>query len=280
MVSPCSRPYDHPIMLEALPNTPPPDDCDAHQFHDGAFAVWQPRSGGHRAGLDALLLAAAIPSEATGLVADFGAGVGVAGLAALARAPGLTAVLVERDSATAAQARASLLLPETAALASRARIAEVDVTARAAARTAAGLVEGGADWVILNPPFHPAGRVRVSPDEPRRAAHVANDGDLDAWLRVAAWALKPDGRVALIYRADALTTVLAALSGRFGAVTITPIHPRADAVAHRIVVTARRGSRALPSIRPGLVLHPADGNLYLPAADVILRGQAGLSTPS
>jgi tRNA1(Val) A37 N6-methylase TrmN6 len=251
------------------------DAVDA--FHDGAFAVRQPRRGGHRAGLDALLVAAAVPADAAGLLVDLGAGVGVAGLAALARAPELAAALVERDAATAALARASLALPGNAALARRARIVEVDVTAPAALRAAAGLAAGAADWVILNPPFHPAGRVRVSPAAGRRAAHVAAAGDLDAWLRVAAWALKPDGRVALIYRADALPAVLAALAGRFGGLVLHPIHPRAGTPAHRIVVTGRRGSRALPAILPGLVLHPPGSNLYLPAADAILRGRAGLA---
>jgi tRNA1(Val) A37 N6-methylase TrmN6 len=256
---------------------PVPVAADLSRFHDGAFAVLQPRDGGHRAGLDALLLAAAVPAEATGVLADFGAGVGVAGLAAIARAPDLTAVLVERDPATAALARASLALPETAALAPRARVVEADLTAPAATRVVAGLSPASADWVILNPPFHPAGRVRVSPADNRRAAHVADDGDLDAWLRAAAWALKPAGRVALIYRADALAAVLAALAGRFGALVITPVHPRAGEAAHRIVVTGRLGSRALPIILPGLVLHPDGSNLYLPEADAILRGRAGLS---
>lgn len=261
-------------MSEPAASSP---DTDITRFHDGAFAVLQPRRGAHRAGLDALLLAAAVPADATGLVVDLGAGVGVAGLGVLARAPGLAAVLVERDPPTAALARAGLDLADNAALAHRARIAEVDLTGPAAARVAAGLAAGAADWVILNPPFHPAGRVRVSPDAPRRAAHVAADGDLDAWLRVAAWALKPDGHVALIYRADALARLLAALSGRFGAVAITPIHPRAGDIAHRVVITGRRGSRAAPALLPGLVLHPDGSNLYLPTADAILRGRAGLA---
>ncbi|MBP0652303.1 hypothetical protein J8J40_35105, partial [Mycobacterium tuberculosis] len=72
----------------------------------------------------------------------------------------------------------------------------------------------------MNPPFHPAGAVRVSPSTGRRAAHVAADGDLVAWLRAACWALKPDGRLALIYRADALAAVLDGLAGRFGGVAI------------------------------------------------------------
>lgn len=264
-------------MLTAI--CPPFADADVTRLHDGAFVVLQPRRGGHRAGLDALLVAAAVPGDATGHLVDLGAGVGTAGLAALARVPGLTATLVERDPAAVALARAGLALPENGDFAARASVAAVDVTAPAAARAAAGWMAGAADWVILNPPFHPAGRVRVSPAPGRRAAHVAADGDLDAWLRAAAWALKPDGRAALIYRADALANVLAALAGRFGAIDLTPIHPRADAPAHRIVVTGRRGSRAAPQIRPGLVLHPDGSNLYLPTADAILRGRAGLTAP-
>jgi tRNA1(Val) A37 N6-methylase TrmN6 len=257
-----------------------PDAVDAHRLLDGALTVLQPRRGGHRAGLDALLLAAAVPAEATGLLADFGAGVGVAGLAALVRAPGLSAVLVERDAATAALARRGLDLPENSALAARARVVVADVTARAAAREAAGLVAGAADWVIMNPPFHPADASRASPSAVRRAAHLAGRGDLERWLAAAAWALKPDGRLALVYRADGLAEILAAAAGRFGGLVLHPIHPRAADAAHRLVVTGRRGSRAAPRLAPGLVLHPDGGNLHLPAADAILRGRAGLVPPS
>src|SRR5690606_33902540 len=104
--------------------------------------------------------------------------------------------------------------------------------------------------------------------------HVA-EGGLDPWFRFAAWSLGPDGAIVTILRAGSLHEALDGLSGRFGAIAALPIHPRGDTKALRILIPARKGSRALPALLPGFVLH--DGPRFRPEADAILRGEAGLS---
>src|ERR1700731_1042555 len=78
---------------------------DASQFTEDAFLggrlrLRQPKSG-HRAGHDALLLAAATPARSGDRVVDLGAGVGAAGLALARRVEGLKLVLVEIDATLA-----------------------------------------------------------------------------------------------------------------------------------------------------------------------------------
>src|SRR6185437_8159309 len=63
-------------------------------FLGGQLRLRQPRSG-HRAGHDAILLEAATPATPGDRVADFGAGVGAAGLALARRVAGTKLVLVE-----------------------------------------------------------------------------------------------------------------------------------------------------------------------------------------
>ena len=244
------------------------------QFLDGRLMLEQPAKGRHRAGLDAILLAAAVPEGATGWLVDLGAGVGTAGLAAATRAAGLSVVLAERDPVVAALARANALRGENAALHGRVEVVEVDLMAAAKAREAM-LPRESADFVITNPPYFTPREVQASPSEARAAAHVLA-GTLDDWVRVAAATLRPHGRLALIFKGDGLAEILAATSGRFGAVEIVPIHPRAGEAAHRLIVTAIKGSRARAAIRPGVVLHPAGDNSYLARADAILRGRIGL----
>lgn len=246
------------------------------RFHDGRVLIEQPAKGRHRAGLDAVLLAAVVPSDATGRLVDLGAGVGTAGLLAAARAPGLAVVLAERDDEAVSLARANASRAENAAFGPRVTVSAVDVLRRGAIRDAA-LPRESFDRVIVNPPFFAPGSVRPSPDARRAAAHVFAEGTLADWMRVAASVLAPKGRLGLIFRGDGLDEILDALAGRFGDVALRPVHPRADAPAHRLLVTATKGSRARPSILPGLVLHPADSDLYLPEADAILRGRADLS---
>ncbi|MCR4269269.1 methyltransferase, partial [Nitratireductor sp. ZSWI3] len=50
-------------------------------FHRDAFRLVQPARGGHRSGIDAMLVAAALPDGFAGAVADLGAGAGAAGFA-------------------------------------------------------------------------------------------------------------------------------------------------------------------------------------------------------
>jgi tRNA1(Val) A37 N6-methylase TrmN6 len=80
----------------------------------------------------------------------------------------------------------------------------------------------------------------------------------------------------MIHKADALAAILAAFDGRFGAIRVLPIHPRADAPAIRVIVACRKGSRAPLTLLPGLVLH-ADGHAFTPQAARILREGAALT---
>jgi tRNA1(Val) A37 N6-methylase TrmN6 len=255
----------------------PPSTVDA--FHRGRFVLVQPERG-HRAGMDALVLAADVPDGFSGMLADLGAGAGAAALAVLARCPSSRAVLVEREPVMAAFARATLSHPTNAAYAHRAHVLEADVAASGRARIAAGLDDRSFDAVIMNPPFNdPADR--ASPEPLRAAAHVglsqANGADLvDAWLRTAAAILVPRGLVALIARPASLPSVVKAIDGRFGEVRIVPIMPRPDASAIRVVIVARQGARGALSIAAPLILHEREGNAPSRRAEAILNGQAQL----
>ncbi|TBW34395.1 SAM-dependent methyltransferase [Siculibacillus lacustris] len=245
------------------------------RFLGGRLAIEQPARGRHRAGLDAILLAAAVPADAVGRLIDFGAGVGTAGLAVATRVAGVAVILAERDAEAldlAARNRARC----AAEIAGRVTLAAVDLIVGAAREAALG--REAADWVIANPPYFTPHEVRASPSAARAAAHVLTAGGLEAWIRAAAATLAPGGRLALIFKGDGLAEILAACAGRFGEVAIRPIHPRAEAAAHRLLVTAIKGSRGPARIVPGLVLHPAAGSGYLDAADAVLRGDADLAT--
>jgi signal peptide peptidase SppA len=178
----------------------PGTDFTRDAFHRGRFFLVQPARKGHRAGTDALLLAAAVPEGFAGRLADLGAGAGAAGLAVASRCPEARIVLVENAPEMLHCARATLALAENARLAPRCSVLEADVRLKGAARHAAGLADRSFDFVILNPPFNPASD-RPSPDALRRQAHVMEDEALIAdWLQTAAAITRPGGGVAIIAR--------------------------------------------------------------------------------
>ncbi len=244
-------------------------------FHRGRFFLVQPAAGGHRAGMDAMMLAASVPTAFAGRLADFGAGAGAAGFAVLSRCAGAGAVLVERSPEMVAFAELTLAHPHNTALQGRATVLKADVTLAGRARVAAGLADNAFDFVIMNPPFN-AGADRATPDALKRAAHVMDDGLFERWVRSAAATVKPRGGLAVIARPEQLADLLAAVSGRFGGAEILAIHPRADAAAIRIVLRAWRGSRAKLTLRPPLVLHEAGSDRFSAHADAINNGLASL----
>lgn len=253
------------------------DAATVDAFHRGRFVLVQPRSGHHRAGLDAMLLAATVPDGFAGHLADLGAGAGAAGLAVLGRCPHARAVLAENDATMLACARRTLDHPQNAALSARATLLDADVTLAGTARAAAGLPPDRFDAVIANPPFNDA-RDRRTPAPGRAAAHVIDGQTLAAWIRTAASIARPGGRLSLIARPSMLAAILAAMEGRFGGIAIRPVHARPDAPAIRMLVAGSKGSRARLALLPQLVLHPAGtGTAFTGEADALINGRAHLA---
>ena len=128
-------------------------------FLGGRIRLRQPRRG-HRAGTDAVLLAALAAPREGETVYDLGAGVGAVGLIVAARTKARV-VFVEREPVLAALCRENIALNR---LEARARVIEADLLAPAAVRRERGLAPQSADWVVTNPPFLEEGRGRRSPD--------------------------------------------------------------------------------------------------------------------
>jgi tRNA1(Val) A37 N6-methylase TrmN6 len=226
---------------------------------------------GHRVGHDAILLAAATDAQSGDHVADLGAGVGAAGLALAVRVPGVHVTLVERDAELAAIAAENIVRNS---LESRATAITLDVAAPSDAFAAAGLGPGSFDRVLMNPPFNSPSRQNVSPDPQRSAAHAADDASLADWIAAASWLLHSAGTLTLIWRADGLAQVLAALEASFGGVAVLPVHGRAGQPAIRALVRATKGSRAPLALLPGLDLNDASGRPNAAAENVVRHGQA------
>ena len=81
----------------------------------------------------------------------------------------------------------------------------------------------------------------------------------------------------MIWRADGIADVLAALGRGFGSLMILPIHPDAGSPAIRVLVRATKGGRAPSRLLPGLVLNDEAGR---PTSDAqsVLSGNAMLPT--
>ncbi|UTO27780.1 tRNA1(Val) (adenine(37)-N6)-methyltransferase [Bartonella harrusi] len=244
-------------------------------FHRGKFYLVQPRKYGHRSGMDAMLLASLVPNNLKGKVVDLGAGAGAAGLAVAARCLKVHVTLVERSAFMASYAQKTLMLKQNEKLAGRICLLEADITLKGKNRLKAGLIDNFFDFAIMNPPFNnPIDR--KTPDKQKVEAHVMSESMFDHWLRSAAAIVKPGGYLGLIARPQSLNDILHALEGRFGGTCIIPVHARATTAAMRILLYAKRGSKAALSILPALVMHEGNDHAFSSRIDAINNGRISL----
>ena len=247
----------------------------ADAFLGGALDVLQPVKG-YRAGLDGVLLAAAIAAREGERVLDVGAGVGVVGLAVARRLPQVRVTLVEREARLAALARENIVRN---GLAERVHVIEADIGRPLRENAELAAAAESFDHVAANPPYHIEGQGTASEDPAKAGAHAMPAGALDRWVRFMAAMARPGGTATLVHRADALKEILTALDGRFGGAVVLPLHPREGEPASRVLVQAVKGSRASLELRPGLVLHNPDHG-FRPEVEAILRGAAPLTVRS
>jgi tRNA1(Val) A37 N6-methylase TrmN6 len=249
----------------------PDEDVTEDAALGARLTLRQPRKG-HRFGHDAILLAAATGARSGERIVDLGAGVGAAGLALATRFAGVTITLVDVDPDLADLAAENAKLNR---LDHRVRSVVLDVSASEQSFAAEGLGAGTIARVMMNPPFNDRERQAASPDAARARAHQASWDTVVTWTTTAARLLVPNGVLTMIWRADGLGQVLGALERSFGAVTVLPVHSRADAPAIRILVRAVKGSGGPGAVLPGFVLNDGRGR-PTPQGEAVLREGAAL----
>lgn len=235
-------------------------------FLGGRLTLEQPASG-FRAGLDSVMLAAAVPARPGDKVLDLGSGAGAASLCLLTRVGALHITGIEIQASFTELARRNA---EANGLQAHAVFHTGDIE-----RPPVHFDPQSFDQVMMNPPFFVEGPADPSPDPARRTAMSADPDLLARWVAVARRYLRPQGWLTAIVPADRLPSLLPALAKGFGGIAVTPLWPEAGTPAKRILVSARLGSRAPFMLRPGLVLHAGGG--ITPEADAILRHAAPLA---
>jgi tRNA1(Val) A37 N6-methylase TrmN6 len=234
----------------------------------GRIRLAQPAKG-HRAGTDAVLLAASAPVKPGDVVVDVGAATGAVGLMAAVRQKDARFVFVEQDPDLADLCRRNCRDNDV-----QGEVVVADVLNKGS-RQAAGLMPESADLVLTNPPFLEEGRARISPNQGRAAAHALPAGGLEAWLKASTGLLKPKGRLLLIHRADRTAECLGILGKWLGGMELRFVHPSADRPAIRFLLAGIRGSRAPLTILPPVILNGSNG-LFTAEAEALHRGEATL----
>ena len=235
-------------------------------FLGGLLTLKQPAHG-FRAGMDSVMLPAAVPAADGQAVLELGSGAGVAALCLARRVLGVHVAGLEMQD--------DMVDLSTANAAANVLSDRIRFLHGVVEQPPAGLPRDAFDHVMMNPPYFVDGLDDPSPNAHRRASSIADADALSRWTKCARTHLKARGTLTAILPTERLPAMLTALETGFGGVTIFPLWPRQGEPAKRVLVHARKGSRAAFALKQGLVLHGPDGTLT-PEADAILRTGTGL----
>jgi len=224
----------------------------------------QPENG-FKTSIDAVILAAACPVKSGEGVLDLGCGVGSAGLCLAHRVPNISlrGVDIQENHIDIARQNAKLndRTSNTEFMTSDMRLYKH---------------EAGFHHVVCNPPYLETGDHLRSPHS-EKAMAMGHDNDVSTkdWVHNASRLLKPQGGLTMVHEAGKADKIIQAMEGRFGAIEIIPLWPKAGRQAKRVIIRAIKGRKTPLSLHSGIILHDDQGG-YTLEADKILRDGEGL----
>lgn len=227
-------------------------DLTCDDFLGGRLRIWQPRKG-YRAGVDAVLLAAAVAAVSGDRVLDVGCGVGTAGLCLLARVADCHVTGLELQD----------FLHSLAQKNRKENAFELSYTPLLGDLLSppGAIVQNSFDHVIFNPPYMPRGAAKPSDDPIKRLANHEVDAILSDWMKLAFNVLKSKGTMTLIHRADRLDEILTLLrEHKAGEICICPLWPSAGEPASRTIIRARKSVSSPMALSAGFIMHCSDGS--------------------
>ncbi|MDC9700940.1 MAG: methyltransferase [Alphaproteobacteria bacterium] len=237
-------------------------------FLDGRLHLLQSRDG-YRAGLESVMLAAAVPAEPGDRILEPGLGAGVAALCVAFRVEGTHITGIEIEPTMASLSLENALRNDCA---DRLHVVIADVTMPMVCSNE--IASDSFDHAFANPPFYLENCSRVPENAEKRSAHTRQEGALDLWIRFMIRKVKNGGSLSFILPTDSLKEVLFSFDGCAGDTLVFPLFPRIGEPARRILVRSYKGKKGPLKLLPGMVLHDLNGRVSPEADEILRKGKA------
>lgn len=227
----------------------------------GGRLVCRQHRAGYRFSVDAVLLAHFAGVNGNDLVLELGAGCGIVSLALAYRNP--TAVI------TAVEIQPPLVGLIQDNVSRNGYDERITVLSGDYRKVSEFINPGSFDLVVANPPYRPSSKSRRAMNDERAAARQELHGGVESAVSAAFWALRDQGRVAMVFPADRAATLVNVLKEhhlepkRFQAV-----HPYPGSVGKLVLVEAKKYGGEGLVVLPPIFMHDQQGGGY---TDDILR---------
>lgn len=223
----------------------------ADKILGGRFKVLQKKRG-YRFSLDALLLAHFVGLGPKGQILDVGTGSGIVALILSHLRPGSRIVGLEIQPELAEMAKRTLSLN---GVTDGVTILEGD-----ARRIDHYFPARSFDRVVFNPPYRRLSSGRINPDSQKAQARHEILGSLDDFLQAASFALKPGGRVDVVYPVRRMAELISRMREK----CLEPkrcriVHSSAGSRGEFILAEGVAGGREEMTMEPPLFIYEPDG---------------------
>ncbi|MBL0942056.1 MAG: methyltransferase [Alphaproteobacteria bacterium] len=228
---------------------------------NGRISILQPQEG-YRTAIDPIFLAATLKPHPQDHVLEVGAGVGTAMLCLASRVSDCYITGLELQSELVDLGIKNILNNK---FEKHLKLIQGDLLT-----PPASLMTGRFNHVMANPPYLAGNLASASRHSGKALAHHEGNVSLKDWIDFCLKMLIPKGSITLIHRADRLDSILAALNGKVGEITVFPLWPKQNKPAKRILIQGRKGISSPSCLEQGMILHQEDGR-YTTQAEAILR---------
>jgi tRNA1(Val) A37 N6-methylase TrmN6 len=227
------------------------DDETVETLFGGRLKILQKKKG-YRYTIDSILLAHFVELKEEERLLELGAGSGVISLVLAFRNPSIRITGIEIQEGLAGMARRSIALN---GLEGRVEIFHGD------AGNAGDYAEARSfDVAVFNPPYRKVGSGRVNPREEKALARHEVAGSVTDFLRTARHALKPGGRVCLIYPCSRMVEALHRMrSEKLEPKRLRMVHSSPDSRGDFILVEGLKGGGEELSVLTPLFIYDGAG---------------------
>ncbi len=238
------------------------ESCD--DFLGGKLKIIQPLNG-YRAGVEPVLLAAALPRNLKGKLLDLGCGVGTAGLCALYAMPHLKMIGIEADKEVAEKAMRNSQLNgmEEQIVIHHQTLGGADFTDP--------FKTDEVDIAISNPPWFELAHSQKAQGS-RGSGRQEGNIDLASWLDYMIRKLRTYGLMAIIHRTHRLDDILQILSGRIGNIKIIPLWSKVGQPAKHVIILGQKARKTRLKLMAGFVMHDESGQFLPEAKSLFMDG--------